>query len=518
MESRVKNTTRNIFTGLIQQCLNILLPFIVRTLILYKLGKLYQGLDGLFVSILQILSLSELGLSTAVVYMLYQPIADRNYTLVVSIMNYLKKLYRIIGGIILIVGLIISLFLPVLIKGEYPKDINIYILFYVYLINTSISYWLFAYKSVFFTAIQRIDIVNKISILTQVTMKLLQIIVLMIFSNYYAYIAILPIMTICNNLLMEWTFRKNYRNYISNNDIVTNSFIPQKIKIELLKQVKGIFVNRLSDVTRNGIDNIILSAFLGLATVAVYNNYLYIYTAIYGVTLVISNSMGASVGNSIVRESINKNYNDMNKFNFIFSWIIGVCVSCLACLYQPFMRLWMNNNDAMLLPMKDVYLFVIYFYVITMTNIRNQYLNGFGLFWRLRFYSVFEMIFNVFFNVILGYFFGVTGILTATILTIFVINYVLRNRILFKECFYKSSKNFYINQAIYLGITLVVVVINIYICNHIIGNSIFYLIIRLVVCVIVTNTIFWLFYTKFLIFKESKNFILDIVKIKFLYK
>lgn len=46
-----------------------------------------------------------------------------------------------IGGFIAVIGLILLPFIRNFISGDVPKDINIYILFFVYIVNTSGSYF-----------------------------------------------------------------------------------------------------------------------------------------------------------------------------------------------------------------------------------------------------------------------------------------------------------------------------------------------------------------------------------------
>ena len=75
-ESRTKNTKRNLYSGFIKQIAGIILPFITRTIVLYTLGAQYQGISSLFNSILHVLNLADLGFSTAVIYVLYKPIAE----------------------------------------------------------------------------------------------------------------------------------------------------------------------------------------------------------------------------------------------------------------------------------------------------------------------------------------------------------------------------------------------------------------------------------------------------------
>ena len=67
---RIKNTKRNIGYGLLQVIVSQLLPFIVRTILIYRFGVSYLGLNSLFTSVLSVLSLMELGFGTAVVYSL----------------------------------------------------------------------------------------------------------------------------------------------------------------------------------------------------------------------------------------------------------------------------------------------------------------------------------------------------------------------------------------------------------------------------------------------------------------
>ena len=103
-------------------------------------------------------------------------------------------------------------------------------------------------------------------------------------------------------------------------------------KREIRKQVTGLMIGRLSDTSRNSFDSIVLSVLFGLTTVAIYNNYYYVFTSLYAVLNTIARSMQASVGNSIVLESKEKNFADLRKFQFIFTWIVGIFTVCMFCL------------------------------------------------------------------------------------------------------------------------------------------------------------------------------------------
>lgn len=500
-DSRIKNTKRNMFSGIIQQIVGIILPFITRTLILYKLGSEYQGLSGLFTSILQVLNLTDLGFSTAVVYVLYKPIANNDTNSICAIMAYFKKIYRVVGWTVLVLGVSLLPFLPRLIKGSYPDAVNIYILYCIYLGNSVISYWLFAYKSALLNAMQRIDITNNISTITRAGMNLVQIVLICVYKNYYLYVLVIPVFTIINNLMIEVITKKKY------SQIIPHGTIHDEVRLNLIKQVKGIFISKIGDVARNGADNIFLSMLIGLTTVAIYNNYFYVYSSIYGVSLVLSNAMAASVGNSIVTESPQKNCDDLFKFSFIFSWFTCICTVCMCCLYQPFMLIWMRGDSKLLLSNLDMCLFCVYYYAITMNNIRNQYLNGAGLFWELRTWYILEAVGNIILNLILGKIFGVTGIILATIITVILFNFIARTNVLFRLYFKQNVISFYRQCFTEIIVTTLACIISFFACSLISMNGILNILAKGIVAFVISNIIFILFNCKTQRYKEAVMFL-----------
>lgn len=507
MDSRIRNSKRNVISGITKQIILILLPFITRTLILYIFGELYQGLSSLFSSILEVLNIADFGFATAVVYVLYKPIANKEWEEVNAIVLFLKKTYRFVGLFIFVVGIIVMPFLPRLISGEYPSEINIYVLYLISLINVVISYMSFAYKNAIIIAMQREDIVSNTQSVTIIIIKIIQILMLLIYKNYYCFVMLNLIATFINNLSYQYYSKKLFPY------IIARGKMSNQNKKVLKKQIKGIICNKIGDVARNSFDSIIISSLLGLSMVAVYGNYYYIFTSIYGIIIVISNAMQASVGNSIALESAKKNYDDMRIFTFVFGWIVSWCTVCLVSLYQPFMYLWVRGNTNLMLEFPDMLLFCIYFYCIAMTNTRNLYINGNGLYWECRVWFFVEAIGNLTLNFILGYFGGVTGILLATIITILLFNFIPRNNILFKYYFKFDNREFYMDYGIYAIVTLVACYITFMLCSFVHLGGIIGLVVRFFICCIVPNLIFLMFYFRTKILKKTVPFLKIVLKI-----
>lgn len=499
-ESRTVRAKRNLLFGMINKIVSLLLPFISRSFFVTLLGAEYLGLNSLFTSILQMLNLAELGFSSAVVFSMYKPIAVNDNKAVCALLNLYKKVYRIIGIVILSIGLCLLPFLDRLTSGEIPEDTSIYILYLLFLGNTVLSYLLFAYKRSVLEASQRNDIVTSINTGVLLAQNVIQIVLLVVYRNYYIYLIIMLVCTIANNLIVAYITSRLYPHYVCAGSINDETLKDLKYKIS------GLMISKICSTTRNSLDSIIISTFVGLVPVAIYGNYYYIMSGVHGILSVVTTAIAASVGNSIVTETPEKNYKDMMKFMLIYSWIAGVCVNCLLNLYQPFMELWMGKD--MLFPNYIVGAICVYFYSLTMGDIRSIYMTGAGLWWEGRYRSVMETVMNLILNIVLGKYFGVMGVVLATIVSILMINFGYGSHIVFKY-YFKNGKTFlYFKQHMYcVFIVLLSCVVTFTLCDKINCTGILALVVNLIISVLISSVLFLLFASKLPVFNEAKAFV-----------
>lgn len=466
---------------------SILLPFVNRTLIIWLLGVEFAGMSSLFASVLEVLNLANLGFNTAIVYSLYKPMAEQDTEQICELITLFRKIYHIVGLVILGAGLVILPFITCLIHGTYPESVNIYVIYLLYLINSVVSYFLFAYKEVLLIADQRRDVSDTIRTIVNALRYCVQFVFLLAFRDYYIYLVLSIAGTVLTNLFIQHSTVRRYPEYRFRRGL--RIAIPDGIR----KQTGGLLINRICDTFRNSFDSLILSSFFGLAVTAIYGNYYYIYSSLYGIMLVICNAMSASVGNSIVRESVHKNYEQMLHFEFLFAWISGWCTCCLLCLYQPFMMLWVGGD--LLLPDISMILFCVYFYAINMNNIRNQYISGTGMWWKLKISYIIEAFGNLILNFLLGKLWGINGVLIATIITIVLFNFFWRSKILFSNYFKQESfVRFLVEHVEYIVSTIVMCILSYFACNRITGVGLSAFLLRIVVCVTVPNVIILLLY------------------------
>lgn len=503
--NRTRNAARNIVFGIMERIIALIFPFISRTVFIYCLGAEFLGLNGLFTSIISVLSLTELGIGSAMVYHMYQAIAIDDSATICALLNFYKKCYRIIGTVIFIIGVFISPWLKYLIKGDIPDGINIYILFYINILNVSLSYILFAYKQLVLTAFQRNDIFSKVNVLLCILQNVFQIIILLVFKNYYLYCLVFILITGTRNIVNAKYVDKMYPQYKAQGKL-SNALLQ-----DIHNKVSALFINRVGNVVANSVDSIVISAFLGLALSAIYNNYIYIITTLTGFLQIYYSSISAGVGNSISVENVDKNYHDFEKLIFIQYWIVGWSSICLLCLYQPFMEIWVGEK--WMLSFGMVICLVFYFYFWKIQDIVYVYKEASGLWQQDKYCSIVATIFNLCLNVFLVQFVGLYGIVISTILMNIIIIIPWRTHVLYKNYFRKKACVYYKKLLEHFIIVFVVSVMTYGLCNLIKGHMYFRFIIIGIICLVFPNFCFWIIFRRMLIYKETKGFLKDKIKV-----
>lgn len=501
---RKKNSVRNIKFGFINKIITILFPFVMRTALIYTMGTKYLGLSSLFTSILQVLSLSELGVGSAMVFELYDPIAKNDTDRICKLQNLYKIIYRILGSVILVFGLCMLPFLNIFIEGDIPSDINIYALYLLYLLNSSVSYLLFSYKSTLLTAYQRRDIISNISTISHILLYVIQLFCLFNFHNYYMYVIWLPIFTIVENLTTAIYVNKKYNMYPPKGKVNK-----KEIK-EIFIKVKDLFGHKLSMVVTNSVDTIVISTFLGLNMVTIYNNYYYLMSAVSGILDILYQGILAGIGNSIASETKEKNINDFKKFTFINSWIIGWCATCFICLYQPMIELWMGKE--LMLSFSSVILLGIYFWIWKIRQNILLYKDAAGMWDIDRKKPYVEIIVNLIVNIILVNLIGINGVIISTILSMLIVSLPWETRALFNNYLKDNIKEYYKNLLQSGIITVLACIVTLFLCSFIRQNGIISFIFKCIVCVIVPNIVFWIVYRKNNYFKETVKMAKNIFK------
>ena len=501
---RTKNATRNIIFGVILRAYQIIVPFLMRTAMIYLMGVQYLGLNSLFTSVLQVLNLAELGVGSAMIYSMYRPIAEDDNTTICALMKLYRTYYRLIGLIIAVVGCILTPFIPKLISGDIPQGINIYILYLLNLGATVLSYWLFAYKNSILQAHQRTDIVSKGTLITNTIQYVLQLFVLWIFKNYYLYVIVMLVTQALTNIVTAIMADKIYPQFKPKGEL-------HKEEIHQINQkIRDLFTAKLGGVVVGSADTIVISAFLGLTTLAVYQNYYFIMNSICGFITVIFSAITAGIGNSLVTESSEKNYNDFKKFTFIICFILCICCCCFVGLYQPFMKLWVGKK--FMLSFSFVILFCILFYCLELAMVWATVKDAAGLWHSDRFRPLIGACANLIMNIVLVQVIGLYGIILSTVFSYIFISMPWLIHNLFKFLYNESLKVYLKDLSMYILVAILATTITTIICRKITFVGIFELVFKGIISIIIPVSIEILCYRKKEEFKESIKLVKKMLK------
>lgn len=502
---RTKNASRNIVFGILLKLFQIVVPFFFRSAMIYFMGVQYLGLSGLFTSVLQVLNLAELGVGSAMVYSMYKPIAEDDKETICALMKLYRTYYRVIGLVIAVVGICLTPFIPYLVKSDLPPELNIYVLYLMYLGATVLSYWLFAYKNCLFNAHQRNDVISKIQLVVNICQYLIQFGIIIFIKDFYVYVLVMLVLQAVTNIVTAIAANKVYPEYHAKGKLDRN-FV-KKIN----RRIKDLFTSKIGAVVVGSVDTVVISAFLGLTILAVYQNYYLILTSVIGFVTIIFASCTAGIGNSIVTESVEKNYQDFKKFTFIISWISGFCTCCFACLYQPFMKLWVG--EGLMLNYGAVICFCVYFFVFEINQLLNTYKDAAGIWHEDRFRPLVTALANLVMNLVMVQFWGIYGVLLSTVLSMLFVGmpWLLHN--LFTVLFDRKQLMGYVKSLLlYTFVTATICALCIFTCFIIPLDGILSLIVRGVICLIVPNLLFFLIYRKKPEFTQSVKLVDNMTK------
>lgn len=483
--SRTEYSLLNMATGIIGYGVNTVIGFVCRIVFVRMLSAEYLGISGLFTNILSMLSLAELGISSAITFALYKPIAEDDEEKISSIMRFYRMAYIVIGITVAIVGLAILPFLDVIIKDAPDIKENIYLLYLLYLFNTVISYF-FSYRQSLLTAMQRQYIVTGYNYIITITQSILQIIFLLLTKEYLIYLLIQIVGGITYNIWVSAKTAEDYP-YIKNKNVRKLSRAETR---DLLKNIKALAVNKLSGVLVNSTDNIAITYFHGLSSVGFASNYTLFSSTLNQLVTQLFNGLTGSVGNLNASTDEDTRYYFFKALNLANFWLYGWAAIGIAVVSGDLVSLFYGSEYVM--EMKIPIILALNFYSIGMLHAVYTYKSTLGLFRYGQYLLFLTGIINLIFDVVLGRLWGTFGIYLATMIARAMTNLWYEPYAVYRYGLKKSPILYikrYLTFAIILFFTGGVCYLLCSFCHFpIVGN----VIVKMLICSIMPNTVFYL--------------------------
>lgn len=410
-DSRTKNSVRNYSMNVVSQVTSILLSFIGRTFFIKLLGIEYLGVNGLFSNILSLLSLAELGVGTAVTYMMYKPIAEDDKEKVAAYNDLFRRIYNYIGTFIFVAGLCFTPFIFNLIKECPNITENLYVIYVLFLANSSVSYF-FTYKRSLLIAYQKEYINSKNVVQFAIIKDIVLIALLYAFGNFYIYLTAQILITIASNCAISYKTNRLFPEIVS----ITPKRVPKSEIRVIIKNTFAMMCHKIGSVVVSGTGNIFISYFVGISTVGIYSNYVLLSNCARQIVGHGINSLTASFGNLVATSKTQEVFKVYKRIYFInFLLALSISVTFFAVV-NPFVTLWIGSE--FILEKNCVMIIVANSLFFNQIRIPSQIvINTYGLFWQIKWKSLIEAAINLFcsflFTAWLGL--GIKGILMAAL-------------------------------------------------------------------------------------------------------
>lgn len=480
--SKIQYFMNNFYWMFIHVLVTSIFPFVIRSLMIQKWGLEYVGISGLFGAVIQVLNISELGMGSAILYSMYKPMAEHDIPMINTLLNLYRKIYRMLGIGIFFAGMAVLPFLQFLIHGTYPSDINIYIIYIIQLLNTVIGYAVCLHWIVILQADQKLGIDYKLGAIITGIMYILQIFVIYNSQNYYLYIILLPLSTLALNTIRSIYIQRKYP-YIHCEGKVDRSFLR-----DFYKRVFAMALSKIRTAIRNSIDSIVISANMGLASLALYQNY---YQIMLVPVLLVGIAKGAVLpefGVSVATDNQENNYHFFEIYSFANNWFSTWCTVCLLCLGQNFMCLWVGAENV--LADSVIILICIYFYIRCISDNAMLIREATGVWWTGKEGAVIESILNLALDILLVKYWGIQGVLLATILALVCINLPFEYFSIFRGYFKIGIVKYFFKQMIYSVNAILVCVITYMICSRFPIGNFKALILQAGICILLPNIVY----------------------------
>ena len=490
----------NIIVSILFKVILVILSIFVKRELVINLGNEVNGLNSLFMSIIGVLSVAELGVGTSIIFCMYKPIVEGDDKKVSALYGLYKKVYILISIVILLFGLLLLPFLKYFVRDLEQISFNIYISFILMIVAVCITY-LFSAKISLINAYKNKYVTTIINSTGLIVQYLLQLLVIFILRSYYFYLIVIIISS-----LIQWIMTDLYTNKHYKKIITVKCKIDTSTKCEVSQKVRAMFIHKIGEVLVNTIDSVIISTFVGVIILGKYSNYIAIMSSMVGLISLFFTPLTSIIGHTLIKESkesVKSLYNSLHFINF-----------CIGCIFF-FGYYSIIDNIIILLFGKELILsnaisftITVNYFVQFMRYSTLLFRDASGTFYNDRFKPIVEGVLNLVLSIIFVNVVGVVGVIVSTIITNLFICHIIEPYVLHKNALGISPKKFYMKNYLYIFIfILLLMVIDVVHIN--IQNVWIELLVNGSVSVVISLTICILFY---IFNKKIKN------DIKFLLK
>lgn len=425
----------NITTSVIFKLIILVVSIFARRYLVNILGTEATGIYSLYISIIGFLSIAELGIGTAITFSMYKPIVDGDKDLVSGLYYLYKKTYSIIFILMLITGIILTPFLPYLMKDQ-TGTYNIYITYLIFLAGTLVTYF-YAYKTSFIEAHLDKYVTTTILSVGKIFEAILQIIVLLTTKSFILFLSTILISNTLQWIATQIVFKYKYSHLINE-----NKDIPVEVREDVVKKTKAMFFHKIGGLLVVSTDSIIISAFVGISLLGIFSNYTMIATTMVGILVLIFKSIISIIGHSYAKNT-KEVYHRQFKPIYLINYILAL-IFFLGFYATVDNVIGMIYGKDLIIAKNIVLVISLNYFISFMRQATMSFKDAAGLFYHDRYKPLLEGVVNLILSLIFVFIWGIAGVLMATIITNIFITSTIEPYVLYKHGFEKSPKKYYV--------------------------------------------------------------------------
>lgn len=486
---RSKKAIVNTLAGGLGTLLVGLLQFVGRVVFIRFLSDEYLGISSLFTNILSILSLTELGLSTAVCFRLYQPLSGGDSETIKAVMHYFRRAYFVIGWVVIGLGAALLPLLPHLMTGT-TGLVDVRVVYLLYVLQSAFSYWFWGYKAILLQADQKLYIVRFYHVIANLIVTALQLLSLMLFRDFLIYSAIGLLSAVLVNLFSAREVDRRYP-YLKEKSCRR---LDKEEKKSLFQDVSGMSLFKINTTIVNSTDNIVISAFINVKTVALYGNYQIIISGISQVAMQLFGGVTATVGNYYAEDTKEHNELVFRCIQLLCYWVYTFLGIGLLLFLNPVIQLCFGESRVF--SPELVFLQVFYFVMNGFQRTSFIYRDACGLFWKGKARPVATAALNIVISIVLVHYIGLAGVIAGTIISWLLTTWWYDPCLIYRQAFSMPPRTYFAGYTKAVLLSALLGAFCIVISNMIPFGGIGALLIDMLLCMSIPNLGYYLVYRR----------------------
>lgn len=392
----------------ILQIVTMLAGLITPRFLLMAYGSDVNGLISSINQFITYFNLVEAGLSSAAVYSLYKPIAERDHSRINRIVTAAKNFYIKSGFIFISLVFLLAIVYPWISHTEVLDHQTVFLLVLVLGVNGALEFFTLAKYRALLTADQKTYVISIASIVYTILNTVIVVVMSLMRVNILT-LRIVALLSIFARSMILYVYIKLHYKFIRYDADPDYAAMDKRWSALYLQVVQTV---------QNASPAVLTTIFSTLKMVSVYSVYNMVMSGINGIMSVFSTGVSAGFGELLVKDDrrvFTKAYRD---FEYLYYVMVSVIYGVTLATILPFVSVYTHGvNDVEYTSLLFALLFVSNGVLFNLKTPQGMLVIAAGLYKETRLQSTIQAGILVVGGIVLGSQFGLAGVMAASCLS-----------------------------------------------------------------------------------------------------